>query len=95
MSYYYSFPYEFTSHALTRCRERLKLGAMDDFLLRQKAIELIKNSNFQFETENNLYIRVVEKNNIFFVVSKRERVIITCAPISVEKQFSLSLNDTR
>lgn len=95
MGYYYSYPYEFSSHALVRCRERLNLRELDDFLVRQKAFELIKNSNFQFETENNLYIRVVEKNNIFFVVNKRDRVIITCSPISVEKQFSLILSDNR
>ena len=94
MSYYYSFPYEFSTHALMRCRERLNLKGADDFLVREKTLSLVKRSNFQFETPSHIYIRVVEKNNLFLVVGKIDRVVVTCSPISVEKQMSLSLDDS-
>lgn len=93
MSYYYNFPYEFTDHAIARCRERLKLETADDILVRQKIIELIKKSNYQFETRDTLYIRAKNSGNLFFVIKKVDLTIITCTPVSVEKQMKLSLND--
>lgn len=93
MAYYYSYPYEFTDHGIQRCRERLKLGTMDELLVKQKVIELINKSNYQFEAQGTLYIRAPQSGNLFFVINKADRLIITCAPVSIEKQMNLSLKE--
>lgn len=93
MSYYFSFPYQFTSHGLSRCRERLKLGIIDDVLVKEKVIDLINKSKFQFETKNTLYIESGFQANLFFVINKVDNTIITCTPISIEKQMNLTFSD--
>ncbi|ATZ16359.1 hypothetical protein JN01_0600 [Entomoplasma freundtii] len=89
MSYYFKHSYGFTDHGLQRCRERLKLTGLPDYEVKEKIMDLIKNSNYSFESKYDLYIRAGSKGQLYFVISKDSNVIITCSPVSPEKQLSL------
>jgi hypothetical protein len=92
MSYYQRSYYSFTDHGLQRCKERLKLQDLDDYQVHNEVFRLIKESTHKFETRQHIYIAAGNTRN-YFVIDKFNNVIITCTPISAEKQMKLEMYD--
>jgi hypothetical protein len=89
MSYYSQQRYNFSTHGLQRCRQRLKLKDKKEYEVKEKVYQLIKESIFQFETNRDLYISAGKNTKLYFVINKENNLIITCSPISIEKQMQL------
>ncbi|AOG60509.1 hypothetical protein SHELI_v1c05580 [Spiroplasma helicoides] len=92
MSYYYRHEFKFSTHAIQRIRQRLNLGNADEFKLKDKVLDIIENSTEMFETSKNIYIKT-NKGNIFLVITKPDKLIITATPISPTKQLDLIENE--
>jgi len=92
MSYYYKSEYNFSDHALQRCKERLNMKNQSDSVVKKRVNELIKKSIRSFETKKEIYISA-GNSDLFFVINKENNLIITCTKISVEKQLTLFDND--
>jgi len=92
MSYYQRSHYTFTAHGLQRCKERLKLQGLDDYQVHSEVLKLIKASTHNFEAGQYLYIAAGNTRN-YFVIDKLNNVIITCTPVSAEKQMKLETRD--
>ncbi|WP_339020218.1 hypothetical protein [Spiroplasma endosymbiont of Atherix ibis] len=92
MSYYYKHEYNFSTHSIQRIRQRLNLENEEEFKLKEKILKLIGKSTYSFETSRNIYISTPKKD-IYFVIDRVNKLIITATPISPEKQMWLLEND--
>ncbi|AUM62692.1 hypothetical protein [Spiroplasma monobiae] len=92
MSYYYKHEYGFSTHSIQRIRQRLNLADEEEFKLKEKILKMIEKSTSSFETSRNIYIKT-PKNEVYFVVDKFQKTIITATPISPTKQLWLIEND--
>ncbi|QEH61890.1 hypothetical protein SCHIN_v1c06930 [Spiroplasma chinense] len=92
MGYYYRHEFKFSDHALQRIRQRLNLGNEEEYLLKEKVLTMIEKSTQMFETSNHIYIHT-RKNDIYFVIKKPEKLIVTATPISATKQLYLIETD--
>ncbi|AGR42162.1 hypothetical protein [Spiroplasma diminutum] len=92
MSYYYKHEYGFSTHSIQRIRQRLKLADEEEFKLKDKILKMIEKSTLSFETSKHIYIKT-SKTDIYFVIDKFQKVIITATPISAAKQLWLIENE--
>ncbi|AHI52924.1 hypothetical protein [Spiroplasma culicicola] len=93
MGYYYRHEFKFSTHAIQRIKQRLNLGdEKDEFKLKEIVLDLIEKSTEMFETSKNIYIHT-KKANLYFVITKPDKVIVTATPISAIKQLSLIENE--
>ncbi|WP_031542833.1 hypothetical protein [Mesoplasma photuris] len=88
MSYYYKHNVKFSHHGLQRIRERLNMKDVEEFKVKEEVLKHIKYSTRSFEVGNNEYIRA-SNTDVYFVVDKNSRLIITATKISAEKELSL------
>ncbi|QGS51956.1 hypothetical protein [Spiroplasma tabanidicola] len=92
MSYYYRHEFKFSDHGLQRIKQRLNLSESNEWEIKEKVLDMIENSTRNFETNDTIYI-YTGKGNIFFVIAKREKLIITTTPISPERELKLINRD--
>lgn len=92
MSYYFRYEFKFSDHSIQRIKQRLNLKDTEDFILKEKVLDMIENSQSSFQTTNHLYIHTT-KSNIYFVVKIPEKLIITATPISITKQLEIINNN--
>lgn len=88
MSYYYTYDYKFSTHALQRIKQRLNIQHMDDFEAKAHVIKLIQNHGNEYEDQTHAYFQVAGKN-LYFVIHKSDNVIVTLTPMSSEKLLGL------
>ncbi|QBQ07716.1 hypothetical protein SGLAD_v1c05170 [Spiroplasma gladiatoris] len=93
MSYYYRHEFQFSDHAIKRIKQRLNLSGKDIWELKEQVLDLIENSTRCFETSKTIYIHT-GKGNIFFVINKINKLIITTTPISAQKELELVSYDS-
>ncbi|AHB36443.1 hypothetical protein [Spiroplasma apis] len=92
MGYYYRRQFNFSTHSIHRIRQRLLLPNEEEFLLKEKVLDLIESSTEHFETTKYIYIKV-NKKDIFLVIDIGTKTIITATPISPTKQLWLIENE--
>ncbi|WP_338984304.1 hypothetical protein [Spiroplasma endosymbiont of Diplazon laetatorius] len=92
MSYYYKHEYGFSTHSIQRIRQRLNLADEEEFKLKEKILKMIEKSTYSFDTSKHTYIKTA-KADIYFVIDKIEKTIITATPISPTKQLWLIENE--
>ncbi|ALD66444.1 hypothetical protein [Spiroplasma cantharicola] len=92
MSYYYKHEYGFSTHSIQRIRQRLRLKDEEEFKLKDKILKMIAKSIYSFETSKHIYIKTL-KSEVYFVVDKIQKTIITATPISPTKQLWLIENE--
>ncbi|QHX36700.1 hypothetical protein [Spiroplasma sp. BIUS-1] len=92
MSYYYKHEYGFSTHSIQRIRQRLNLADEEEFKLKEKILKMIEKSTYSFETSKNIYIKT-PKNDVYFVIDRNLKTIITATPISASKQLYLIENE--
>ncbi|MBH8622446.1 MULTISPECIES: hypothetical protein [Spiroplasma] len=87
MSYYYQHKLGFSFHGLQRIRERIPLFKNEnDWIIKDKIIKMIDNSSDRIETRSNLYIKLDDlEGNLYVVVEKQQRLIVTVTQISPKK----------
>lgn len=84
MSYYNFSPYSFSYHALDRIKDRLNLKNLNEWQIKDYCLKLIKESFDVVETKSFLYIKI-NKSNLYFVIKKEEKLILTISPMSASK----------
>jgi hypothetical protein len=92
MSYYYTHEFKFSTHGLQRIKQRLKIQHLDDFAAKNYVIKLLDNVGNQFEDRDNLYYQVAGQN-LYFVIKKSDKVIVTLTPMTPEKLLSIYEHD--
>lgn len=92
MSYYYKHGYNFTFHSMYRIKERLNMKKLEDWEAKEACIKLIDESKSNFQTNKHIYIQAGSKE-LFFVINKLSKVVLTVTPISVTKQLWLIENE--
>jgi len=92
MSYYLKSKYNFSTHGLERCKERLKMKNEPEYKVKEKVYDLIKKSIHSFEDNGTIHI-AAGNSDLYFVINKANNLIITCTKISVSKQMELFDND--
>ncbi|ARU91565.1 hypothetical protein SCLARK_00960 [Spiroplasma clarkii] len=92
MGYYYRHEFKFSDHSIQRIKQRLNLGNSEEYLLKEKVLDMIEKSTKCFETSTHLYIHT-KKQDIYFVIKLPEKLIITATPISIAKQLQLIESD--
>ncbi|WP_253301434.1 hypothetical protein [Spiroplasma endosymbiont of Phyllotreta cruciferae] len=87
MGYYYQHKLGFSFHCLQRIRERIPLFKEEnDWVIKEKIIKMIENSSEWIETRHNLYIKLDDlEGNLYVVVEKQHRLIVTVTPMSPNK----------
>lgn len=87
MGYYYQHKLGFSFHGLQRIRERIPLFKNEnDWIIKDKIIKMIDNSSDRIETRSNLYIKLDDlEGNLYVVVEKQQRLIVTVTPMSPKK----------
>ncbi|WHQ36989.1 hypothetical protein [Spiroplasma sp. SV19] len=87
MGYYYQHKLGFSFHCLQRIRERIPFFKKEDeWVIKEKIIKMIDNSSDRIETSNNLYIKLDDlKGNLYVVVEKHRRLVVTVTPMSPKK----------
>ncbi|ATZ18763.1 hypothetical protein ESOMN_v1c03810 [Williamsoniiplasma somnilux] len=88
MGYYFKHDYNFSYHGIQRCKERLNLKDKTDFEVKDEVMKLIKKSTKSFETEYEIYLSA-GNTDLYFVINKSSKLIITATNISVEKQLRM------
>ncbi|WP_338969268.1 hypothetical protein [Spiroplasma endosymbiont of Labia minor] len=93
MSYYFQHNLQFTTHGMQRIKQRLNMNDLDDFEVKEKCVNYVEKSPYFFETKTDLYFELPIKKRMFFIVKKKDMTIITCTPISVEREYILTSGD--
>ncbi|ASP28228.1 hypothetical protein SCORR_v1c04560 [Spiroplasma corruscae] len=88
MGYYYKHKYGFSTHSIHRIKQRLNIKENDEFEIKDKIMNLIEKSEYQFETSKTIYIKIPVKN-LYAVIDKKYNTIITVTDISASKQLEL------
>lgn len=91
MGYYYQHRLWFSFHCLQRIRERIPAFTNEnDWIIKEKIIKMIDNSSDRIETTKNLYIKLDNlKGNLYVVVAKHTRLIVTVTPMRPEKLLDI------
>ncbi|WP_425380183.1 hypothetical protein [Spiroplasma endosymbiont of Stenodema calcarata] len=91
MGYYYQHKLGFSFHCLQRIRQRSPLFEKEnDWIIKEKIIKMIDNSSDRIETNRNLYIKLDDlPGNLYVVVEKEQRLIVTVTPISSGKLLDI------
>ncbi|MFW4370969.1 MAG: hypothetical protein EHV01_003385 [Spiroplasma sp. hy2] len=91
MGYYYQHRLGFSFHCLQRIRERIPAFKNEnDWIIKEKIIKMIDNSSDRIETTKNLYIKLDDlKGNLYVVVAKQIRLIVTVTPMSPGKLLDI------
>ncbi|ALA98405.1 hypothetical protein SKUN_001547 [Spiroplasma kunkelii CR2-3x] len=62
----------------------------NDLIIKEKIIKIIDNSSDRIETTKNLYIKFHDlKGNLYVVVAKKTKLIVTVTPMSPEKLLDI------
>lgn len=91
MSFYQKSEYNLSTHSYYRIKQRLNLN-VSDLELRGKVNEIISKSTYSWETRKDLYIQS-NINEVYFVIDKASKLIITATKISHSKQLEILENE--
>ena len=91
MGYYYQHHLNFSFHCLQRIRQRIPIFKNEnDWIIKEKIIKMIDNSSDRIETTQNLYIKLDDlKRDLYVVVEKKSRLIVTVTPMSPGKLLDI------